>query len=353
MSIYVDIKKSMGTFSLSAKFEAENEIMGLLGSSGCGKSMTLKCIAGIMTPDKGRIVLNDRVLFDSDKSINLMPQERKTGYLFQNYALFPHMTVAENIAVGIHGSKEMKQELVREKINAFYLSGLEARYPAQISGGQQQRVALARIFASEPDIIMLDEPFSALDSHLKWQIELETVKALEKYTGTILFVSHNRDEVYRLCKRIAVIEHGHMESIHDKSEMFAAPKTLAASKLTGCKNHSRAKKIGEHELYAIDWDCSLKSEAVVPDDLKYVGIRAHYLVMSAKETIENQLSCRVERVIEDTFSMMILVTSDKEKNTGGEIVWQIDKDLWQKICHNGLPQELSLTMPADKLLLLC
>lgn len=352
MSIYVDIKKSMGNFSLSAKFEAENETMGLLGSSGCGKSMTLKCIAGIMTPDKGRIVLNDRVLFDSDRHINLMPQERKTGYLFQNYALFPHMTVEENIAVGIHGSKAEKKELVREKISSFYLSGLETRYPAQISGGQQQRVALARIFASEPDIIMLDEPFSALDSHLKWQIELETVKALEKYTGTILFVSHNRDEIYRLCERIAVIEHGHMESIHDKNEMFAAPKTLAASKLTGCKNHSRAKKIGEHELYAIDWDCSLKSATVVPDDLKYVGIRAHYLAMSDEGSIENLFSCRIERVIDDTFSMMILVTSNKEKNAGGEVVWQIDKDLWQTICHNGLPQELLLTMPADKLLLL-
>ncbi|MBP2632027.1 MAG: ABC-type sulfate/molybdate transport system, ATPase component [Firmicutes bacterium] len=248
MSIYVDIKKSLGRFSLDVQVEAENEILGLLGASGCGKSMTLKCIAGIVKPDYGKIVVNDRVLFDSEKKINLTPQERKTGYLFQNYALFPHMTVEENIAVGIRRPKSEQEKIVKEKIATFYLDGLEKRYPGQISGGQQQRVALARIFASEPDIIMLDEPFSALDNHLKWQMELETMKVLENYKGTILFVSHSRDEVYRLCDRTAVISDGKLEVVCDKKEMFNSPKTLAASRLTGCKNHSRAEKIGDYQM---------------------------------------------------------------------------------------------------------
>ncbi|MDF2632452.1 MAG: ABC-type sulfate/molybdate transport system, ATPase component, partial [Caproiciproducens sp.] len=180
MSISVDITKTLGNFRLNVKFEAQDEILALLGASGSGKSMTLKCIAGVEKPDAGRIVLGGRVLFDSEQKINLSPQKRKTGYLFQHYALFPNMTVEENIAAGICAPKREKGEKIQEKIKAFYLNGLEKHYPSQISGGQQQRVALARILASEPEILMLDEPFSALDSYLRWQMEQEMSGVLEK-----------------------------------------------------------------------------------------------------------------------------------------------------------------------------
>lgn len=350
MSIYVDIKKSLGRFSLDVQVEAKNEILGLLGASGCGKSMTLKCIAGIIKPDYGKIVVNDRVLFDSEKKINLTPQERKTGYLFQNYALFPHMTVAENIAAGIRRPKDEHAKIIKEKIATFYLDGLEKRYPGQISGGQQQRVALARIFASEPDIIMLDEPFSALDNHLKWQMELETMKILENYKGTILFVSHSRDEVYRLCDRTAVINDGKLEVVCDKKEMFRNPKTLAASRLTGCKNHSRAEKIGDYKLNAIDWNCTLTSANQVPDDIKHVGIRAHYLEICSNPDESNQINCKIERVIEDTFGMMIIVRHQSTSGIGSEIVWQVEKNQWQAI--NSRQQNLLLRIPEDKLLFL-
>jgi molybdate transport system ATP-binding protein len=352
MAIYVDIQKSLGSFSLAVQFEAKDEIIGLLGASGCGKSMTLKCIAGIIKPDAGKIVLNNRVLFDSEKKINLTPQERKTGYLFQNYALFPHMTVEENIAAGIQRSKPDRKKIVREKIAAFYLEGLEKRYPGQISGGQQQRVALARIFAAEPDIIMLDEPFSALDSHLKWQIELETMKVLEKYKGTIIFVSHSRDEVYRLCERTAVITKGKIEQISAKKELFISPETLASSRLTGCKNHSKAEKISDHTIRAIDWHCLLTSANPVPDNINYVGIRAHYVnyLNSQENSPINCLNCEIERVIEDTFSMMIIVRNKNEFGLGSEIVWQVAKEEWQKISVSG--KNLRLQIPADKLVFL-
>jgi len=350
MSIYVDIKKSLGSFSLEVQVEAENEILGLLGASGCGKSMTLKCIAGIVKPDCGKIIVNNRVLFDSEKKINLTPQERKTGYLFQNYALFPHMTVAENIAVGIRRPKDEHAKIVEEKIATFCLDGLEKRYPGQISGGQQQRVALARIFASEPDIIMLDEPFSALDNHLKWQMELETMKVLENYKGTILFVSHSRDEVYRLCDRTAVISDGKLEVVCDKKEMFRSPKTLAVSRLTGCKNHSRAEKIDDYTLNAMDWNCILTTSSRVPNDIKHVGIRAHYLETCSNPNESNQLNCKIDRVIEDTFSMMIIVRNQSQAGIGSEIVWQVEKNQWQAIYDR--QQNLSLRIPEDKLLFL-
>jgi len=170
MSLYVDIKKSLNGFKLDVNFEAGKQTTGLLGASGCGKSMTLKCIAGIEKPDSGVIMLNDKILFDSTKKINIPPQERNTGYLFQNYALFPNMTTLQNISIGLKLPKHERDKIVKEKITKFGLSGLENRYPNQLSGGQQQRVALARILAKEPDILMLDEPFSALDSFLKWQL---------------------------------------------------------------------------------------------------------------------------------------------------------------------------------------
>ena len=151
--------------------------------------MTLKCIAGIEKPDRGTITLDGRVLFDSEKHINLTPQQRRVGYPFQQYALFPNMTAAQNILCGIRtGSRAVKKETLAALLRTFRLEGLEKKLPAQLSGGQQQRVALARILASEPQAILLDEPFSALDSYLKWELELGEL--LGAFDGPILWVSH-------------------------------------------------------------------------------------------------------------------------------------------------------------------
>ena len=151
--------------------------------------MTLKCIAGIEKPDRGTIMLDGRVLFDSEKHINLTPQQRRVGYPFQQYALFPNMTAAQNILCVIRtGSRTEKKETLAALLRTFRLEGLEKKLPAQLSGGQQQRVALARILASEPQAILLDEPFSALDSYLKWELELGEL--LGAFDGPILWVSH-------------------------------------------------------------------------------------------------------------------------------------------------------------------
>ena len=207
MSLIVDIEKKLGSFTLRSRFETGSGIMALLGASGCGKSVTLKCIAGIMTPDKGRIILDGETLFDSQKHIDLTPQQRRVGYLFQQYALFPNMTVIQNIQCGIRtGSRSEKQRRAAEQLRRFQLEGLEKKYPAQLSGGQQQRVALARILASEPRAILLDEPFSALDSFLKWNLELELSDLLSDFGGPILWVSHDLGECYRNCRTVCVIE---------------------------------------------------------------------------------------------------------------------------------------------------
>lgn len=319
----MDLKKSFGEFSLNVRFQAENEILALLGASGSGKSMTLKCIAGVEQPDEGRVILDGKILFDSERKINLPPQERNVGYLFQNYALFPNMTVEENIASSIRRARRDRDAVVEKALRTFRLSGLENRYPVQLSGGQQQRVAIARILASEPKILMLDEPFSALDSHLRWQMEQELQNVLQSYPGTTLYVSHNRDEVYRLCKRIAVLSDGKLEVLDEKWGLFREPRTLSAALLTGCKNISASEKLSEHRIRALDWGVTFETDEAVPDSLRYIGVRAHYWLPAENGEEKNAVSGSVERVIEDTFSYIILY----RPVPGGDhlIRWEVPK----------------------------
>ena len=178
MQLILDFEKKLEDFHLHVHYEGQASRIGILGASGCGKSMTLRSIAGIETPDRGLISLSGRDLFDSEKKINLRPQQRRVGYLFQNYALFPTMTVEQNIMAGVRGSKEERQKRAQEMVHAFQLEGLEKRRPAELSGGQQQRVALARIMAYHPEALLLDEPFSAMDYFLKEKATRPTSSAI-------------------------------------------------------------------------------------------------------------------------------------------------------------------------------
>ena len=205
MGITVDVKKKFGAFSLDIQFQSSASRIGILGASGCGKSMTLKSIAGIETPDEGEIIINETVVFDSRQKINVKPQKRNIGYLFQNYALFPTMTVAKNIAAGLKGTKQENQDRVREMIRRFQLEGLEERLPGELSGGQQQRVALARIMAYEPDVILLDEPFSALDAITKDAMHSWYLEIMEKIHLSTIFISHDIDEAIKLSDRIYIL----------------------------------------------------------------------------------------------------------------------------------------------------
>lgn len=260
----------------------------MLGASGCGKSITLKCIAGIEMPDCGKIILNNRVLYDSSKKINLPPQERRVGYMFQDYALFPTMNVEKNIYFGIN-KKNFKDKLkvkdkskvqndanrIKEIIKRFHLEGLEKEYPQELSGGQKQRVAMARMIISEPEIILLDEPFSALDSYLKWKMIYEMEKELKKLNKTVLFVSHDRDEVYRLSNTVGAINKGILEVIEPKKEFFENPITVMAAIVSGCKNIVKAEKEDDHHVRIPKWNMKLYIEKKVPDDISAIGIRAH------------------------------------------------------------------------------
>ena len=207
MSLEVNIEKKLDGFTLRAAFSAGNIPTALLGASGCGKSMTLRCIAGIVKPDRGRIVLDGRVLFDSAQHIDLPPQQRGVGLLFQNYALFPNMTVEQNILCGLKTEKDpaARRAACAEMLRAMRLETLAKRYPAQLSGGQQQRVAIARAIATDPKIIYFDEPTSGLDydSMVRVSRLIEQLSA----SGVIVFVvSHDFEFIVRTCTEVVQLD---------------------------------------------------------------------------------------------------------------------------------------------------
>lgn len=302
MSLFVDIEKTLGAFRLQVRFEAAEGVLALLGASGCGKSLTLGCIAGIQTPDKGVIRLDGRTLFDSAAHINLPPQKRKVGMLFQSYALFPNMSVAQNIACGLRDRNN--KAAVEEMLHTMGLTHAADRKPRELSGGEQQRTALARILVNEPEVLLLDEPFSALDSHLRFRMEQEVHAAIDRFAKPVVLVSHDRDEVFRLSDRIAIMEKGQLDAIGEKRDIFANPRTLAGARLTGCKNISPIHTIDDTHVYAENWALTLRVRQPIRD-ATHIGIRMHHLLPG--DGAENTFSCPVEALIESPFSTTVLL----------------------------------------------
>ena len=282
----VDIQKKLKEFDLDVSFELKKGRLGILGPSGCGKSMTLKSIAGIVDPDEGIVSLKtneETIYFDSDKKINLKPQKRNVGYLFQNYALFPNMTVEENVAVGISNNDDEKD--VSQFIKRFHLEGLEKRYPRQLSGGQQQRVALARIMAYGPDVILLDEPFSAMDTYLKEQLRIELLNSLKDFDGFSVMVTHDRDEAFQFCDELIVLDEGKIIAKGDTYEIFENPKKVQVARLTGCKNISRVEIIDDYHVKSLDWGVTFEVSQKVTSNITHMGIRAHDFSQADKDDL--------------------------------------------------------------------
>lgn len=354
MSIYVDITKEFDSFCLQSQFEADNEKLGILGGSGSGKSMTLKCIAGIITPDKGEIVLNDRILFSSKKKINLIPQERNTGFMFQSYALFPNMTVAQNILIGIRDqSNAEKNKILQSYLELFKLEDLESRYPSQLSGGQQQRVALARIMAKNPDILMLDEPFSALDAHLRFSIETEFFEALNRYSRTVIYVSHSIDEVYRFCDSTAIMHHGRIFEKDRTATLFQSPTTLEGAKLTGFKNISPIKKMGQTLVSALDWGISLETNSEVQDHLKYIAIREQDITIADSSEGDNSFELSIVGVKQSPFSTVLEVLPTKANTLPSKpLVCEYSKDVANRILEMEQQGALYGSIKKENILLL-
>lgn len=243
MSIEVAIEKDFGSFRLNVSFSGGNEVLAILGGSGCGKSMTLRCIAGIVRPDRGRIAVDGVTFFDSERNINLPPQQRRVGLLFQNYALFHNMTVEENIAAGVREKLSQKEKLAlaRQSISKFRLDGLGDHLPRALSGGQQQRVALARALVIEPSVLLFDEPLSNLDAKLRVTMRTEIRKIQQKVGITAIYVTHDQSEAMSISDKIIIMSKGKVEQIGTPREIYYHPNSRFVADFIGEANFLEAK----------------------------------------------------------------------------------------------------------------
>lgn len=343
--LIVELQKTFSSFTLEANFTADKKPLGILGSSGSGKSMTLRCLAGLETPTQGHIVLNGRVLFDSKQGINIPTRQRRIGFVFQNYALFPHMRVAHNIAFGMPVlSKTERKQRVNQYIELMQLQGLERRYPHELSGGQQQRVALARALAIAPEALLLDEPLSALDQYLRNQIEKLLIEVFSTYQGVTLFVTHNLEEAYRVCDNLLVLSQGKVIASGRKEDIFERPPTFTVAQLTECKNFSRAQRIDNQRIEALDWGCTLQVVEAIPNPLTYVGIRAHHLIFLDHQERENTFPCWLVTRSETQHQVTLYLklhspaTNTQEYHLQAEIF----KDKWENLKNQPLPWHIHL-----------
>ena len=314
----VDIHKKLKEFDLDVDFELKNGCLGILGPSGCGKSMTLKSIAGIVDPDSGIVSLatdEEHIYFDSDNKVNLKPQKRNVGYLFQNYALFPNMTVEENVGIGLQNKDE---KVVSEMIKRFHLEGLEKRYPRQLSGGQQQRVALARIMAYGPDVILLDEPFSAMDTVLKEQLRREMANFLSNFNGFSILVTHDRDEAFQFCDELIILDKGKIIAKGKTVDLFENPRKVEVARLTGCKNISKIEIVDDYHVKSLDWNVTFELSQKVSPNITYMGIRAHDLKPAHKEDI-NAIDTSNSTKLEMPFEWQITLANG--------LLWKLDKQM--------------------------
>ncbi len=233
----VRVRRRLDGFELDVAFQADERRVVLFGPSGAGKSLTLQAITGVVRPDAGRVEVNGRLLFDSASGVNLPPQERRVGYVPQNYALFPHLTVQQNVAYGIQRlDAARRRALVQEMVELVGLRGLEQRRPRELSGGQQQRVALARALAFRPELLVLDEPFSNIDTGLRGTLRRELLDLQARSGITTLVVTHDLDDAFFLGERIIVYDGGRAVQQGDRQEVFYRPATRRVAEFVGTRN---------------------------------------------------------------------------------------------------------------------
>ena len=345
VELIVKIEKQVSGFHLKVKFRTLQEPLGLLGASGSGKSLTLRCIAGLETPSQGRIVLNGRILFDSQMGINIPSRDRKVGLVFQNYALFPHLTVAQNIAFGMLAIPQAERApQVVKYLDVMGLMGLGDRYPHQLSGGQQQRVALARALAIQPDILLLDEPLSALDTYLRSHIEKLLIQVLSSYEGVTLFITHKLEEAYRVCRDLMVLSKGQILAAGPKEDIFERPPSFAVAQVTECKNFALARKVDDQHVEAIDWGCQLEVIDPIPADFSYLGIRAHHIKFLRKDNQSNTFPGWLAMISETQHcvTLYIKLHSQPESPQDYHLQAEVYREKWELLRSRPFPWNIRL-----------
>ena len=287
----------------------------------------MRCINLLERPTSGRILI-DGVDVTNYQGRDLRRLREGIGMIFQNFSLFQQRTVLDNVMfpLTIRGEKkDAAKKRALELLDVVELADKAHRYPSELSGGQQQRVALARMLAARPGILMLDEPFSALDSHLKGVLEQNLVSLFEAFEGTILYVSHDIDESLRFCDRIAVVDAGRIVEMDRGRELVNRPQSVAGLKLSGCKNAPAAEYAGPHAVHVPPWGIDVHTAQEVPRDVKCLGLRAFY-VERAEGPGENCYRVRVDRVSDARFERMALLGFlDRDDADGAAVAFETNE----------------------------
>ena len=320
----------------------EGEYVVLIGENGSGKSTLMRLILGELKPDEGEIII-----MDNDSKL-----KKQIGYVAQNgiskNQSFP-ATVEEIMVTGLyqelglfHLPNRKHKKKIKDTLKEFGMDEFLKRRIGELSGGQQQRVALARILASDPEVLMLDEPFSALDAFLKEKLQLELLELLSGYDKDILMVTHSRDEIYRFCEHMLIVEDGRQAGFGITKEIFKNPGTPAAAKLTGCKNIEKIERVDDHTMVLPNWNTTVCVKGMIPENTTHIGIRAHYLRLPENGQRENLVECQNGKILDDPFELVVVFEHD--------VWWKIPKESWQKEYQEKMPQYLAI--PEESILYL-
>ena len=320
------------------------ETFSLVGESGCGKSTTGKLIDHLITPDSGEIWFEGKEISKlSEKEMRPLRSDIQMVFQDPYGSLNPRMKVQDLIGepLLIHTNMSAGERLkkVHELLGTVGLSPSHGeRYPHEFSGGMRQRAALIRTLVLEPELLLLDEPFSALDGYLKDILQRDMQNFLKDYKGDMIMVTHSRDEAYKFCSQLTLLNNGKDILTGETRDIFENPQYLEAARLTGCKNFSAVQKMGSHEVYALDWELMLRSEQEVTEDITHVGIRGHWMRPATKAG-ENTMEVQVEEYIENTFEHQYLFRN-KGAAESGTLWWMCQKKNFQETAKDNIPKYL-------------
>ncbi|KEF41582.1 MAG: hypothetical protein ER33_10435 [Cyanobium sp. CACIAM 14] len=356
------LRQRHGGFQLDLSLSTGCRRLAILGASGAGKSLLLRTLAGLERPRAGRIELNGRVLFDAARGIDLPPEHRRIAVMLQHDALFPHLSVAANVGFGLaHLPPAERAARVARQLEAVGLLGLARHYPAQLSGGQQQRTALARALVTEPDLLLLDEPFSSQDAHRRRRLQQLMEDLLDRSGVPTLLVTHDMDEAYRLSEDLLVIERGTLQRHGPRREVFERPGTVAVARLTGCKNVSEVVRVSPGRLRALAWGLEFPIPEPLDPAVTHVGMRANHLELGTAPASDaaHSWACRVLRVSEGPLHVTVFVVPAGPAGAGTvalmeeapePILVELRQRTWAALAPAAAAGPLVLSLPADCLL---
>ncbi|EHU9471617.1 ABC transporter ATP-binding protein [Vibrio vulnificus] len=314
--------------SLSLEVE-QGQIVCLLGASGCGKTTLLKAIAGLLPLSSGEMSLNCMMIDNGEHWVP--PEQRNIGMIFQDYALFPHLTVAENVVFGLRGwSSEARQSKVKEMLELVHLSPFADRYPHQLSGGQQQRVAIARSLAYKPDLLLLDEPFSNIDTQVRHELIAEIRKIFKQQGVTAIFVTHSREEAFAFADKMAVMNHGVIEQYGTASELYYKPSSKFVADFLGGGSYLPAKRLSESEFetHLGVVEATAQQSILINDQCELLLRPQHIQISAAEESsiriMEQQFMGDHCRYVIEANGNKLLASSAEALNIGQMVSVKVD-----------------------------